>query len=218
MAFPVGGWEGEALVRADLSLADRWSAHAIGGVQRYATGALAPRDALVGARALLLSRDDLSISVAPRLSIPVGNVSDTFAFQPGSTGSFDPALGGDLVVGGKVLGVVEGQARWPLYAGADGVRQGPFARGDLRGAVRLGEWVAAVGTSTVLSWPSDVGTRGFTEFAATASASWTPFDRHGFGLQLRAPVWTNGENYRLAVALGWSAVWRRREAHGHGGA
>ncbi len=217
-AFPESGWEGEALARVDVELTKRWSVHALGGVQRFPWGAVAARDALVGARVRLVQEDDLAIALAPRLSVPLGSVGDGLAFNPGSTGSFDPALGGDLVYGGKWLLVLDGQTRVPLYAGADDILQGPFVRGDVRGAVRAGDGVVAVGTSTVLAWPADDGLGGFTEVAATLGGVIAPFKRHAFGAQLRAPVWTNGENYRLAVATNWSAVWggkKKTEEHKH---
>jgi hypothetical protein len=211
VAIPEGGWDGALQGRVDVALGRQWGLHALGGVVRYPWGDVSPRDALVGTRWQFVSKDDVAASLSPRVSLPLGNVSDAFVGQPGATGSVDPALGADLYVGGTWIVALEGSGRVPLYEGADGLRQGPFARGELRGARRVGDWVGALGLGSALGFPAEDGTGGFTEVTAVAAASFAPWKRHALSARVGVPVWTNGENYRVSVLLGWSAVWLRKE-------
>ena len=50
-----------------------------------------------------------------------------------TTGSVDPTLAADLVVGSRAIVMVGGNVRAPVVQGRDQLRQGIFARGDLRG-------------------------------------------------------------------------------------
>lgn len=203
------GLELQGIVGVEVPLGSRVAVVGWGGVQRHADGSLDPRDATVAALWLPISSPRLMVRLQPGLSIPTGGIGSGLYFTPLSTASVDPWLSADVVYGEGWLGSASLIGRVPLYDGWDRRRQGPFVRGDLRGARRLGFGVAFLGASAVRQAPSDpVGAvPDFAELAATAGAVANLAERWSATAQLRLPLWASAEATRqLSGGLSVRAV------------
>ena len=90
----------------------------------------------------------------------------------------------------------------PVVEGRDGRRQGAYARGDLRGAVRVGVAVPWLGVSGLRQAPHTNGRGALWELAAVAGASFDVSKRTGLSAQARVPLWTDAsERYVVAPGL-----------------
>lgn len=204
-----GGLEIQGIAGIEVPLWPRLSAVAWGGLQRHTDGSLDPRDATLAALWLPVSSPRLTVRLRPGLSIPTGGIGSGLYFTPLSTASVDPWLSADGVYGEAWLASASLIGRIPLYDGWDRRRQGPFLRGDLRGARRLGFGVAFLGLSAVRQAPSDpVGSvPDFSELAATAGGVANLSERWSATVQLRLPLWASAEATRqLSGGLGLRAV------------
>jgi hypothetical protein len=115
-----------------------------------------------------------------------------------------------------VLGLFGVQAQFPVVAGRDGVLQGPFARADLRGALRQGIVVPWVGVSGLRQSAQDNGRNGLWELAAVAGAVVEVSDTTGIALQARVPLWTDAtQRYWVAPGLAVRQVLGRKAETEH---
>ena len=207
--FGAVGVEGMAGLRGEVSVGHALGLVAAGGAQRWSNGDLDVRDGLVGLSWAAVTTDKAILRVQPGVGIPVGSVGSSLAFQSLSTGSFDPWVTASAVYGGAWLGLASVEARVPLYAGFDGVRQGWFGRSDLGLARRFSKVVATVGGSAVTRAPGEDPSGAFTELAATAGAVWAPVERWSFSLNARVPF-VGVSHYQFAAGLGVTAVVGKR--------
>ncbi len=208
LASPRGGLEAQAILGVEVPVSHTVAAVAWGGVLRRPEGTVEARDATLAALWLPVSRDDLTIRLQPGLSIPTGGLGGGLGFNPLSTASIDPWFAGDLLVGTSWMGGLSVVTRVPLYEGWDGVRQGPFVRGDVRLARRFAKTVAFVGVSGVRQAPGTPA-RGadFAEAAVTAGAVVAWGQRWSLTPQLRVPLWASTETARqVSGGLGVRAV------------
>ena len=108
---------------------------------------------MVGASYRPIDRPDLSLSLRPGLTLPVGPSGPTASFVPGTTGSPDPWLAAALFAGERWLFAGQTSARVPLVAGRDGVVQGTWVRLDLGLGRRLppGRQAPGVSATTTLA-------------------------------------------------------------------
>lgn len=214
--FGPGGTAAALALRGEVAVTERLWPTVNGGLLRTFTGDLRLRDLQVGARWLPVRGDTLVVAVEPGLSLPLGSVGADAGFLPTTSGSVDPTLKADVVVGAQWLALAGVQARAPVVDGRDGVRQGPFARADLRGAARFGDAVPFVGASVLRQAPHADGRGAFSEVAASAGVSLTLGERTGLGASLRVPLWTDAtERYALAPAISLRQVLGKRADDQH---
>ncbi len=187
---------------------------ASGGAQRWDSGAVDPRDGRIALGFKPVREAALTLSIEPGVSLPLGSVGAPLGFVPLSTGSVDPWLSATLIGGGAWLGVVSVEGRAPLYAGRDGVVQGPFGRADLLGARRFGTVVPWLGVSTVGRTAGSNDTGAFWEISPVAGATWGFADRWAGSLTLRVPV-LGGAEYAVAGGLSVRAVIGKRASGEH---
>lgn len=171
-------------------------------------GQVLARDTILNAVWLPVAEAEATLTVRAGASLPTGRLGSDISFTPFSTRSVDPHVVVSGVAGGAWLGLADLEARVPLYAGPDDVRQGAWLRGDLRGARRLGKGAVWAGASSVRVTPTDTGFGAFTEVAAVAGGAWTPGERLGLNAQLRVPVYgaPSDAPYDLAAGLGLTWV------------
>lgn len=193
-ALPAGT-ESQFMVGGDLAVTSFSTVNLMVGVQRHHGGQIDPRDALLTWRATVFSTDTLTWRVEPGVTIPTGGLGSGLLFTPLSSSSVDPYLSTDLIVGGQLLGVFTARARVPMYDGWDLRRQGPFLRGDARGAYRIGDVIPGAGISALRVLPSDpVGSvADHAELAAMASVVWALHKRWSLAGQTRIPMWVAGD-------------------------
>lgn len=206
------GVEGMAGLRGELSVGNGLGVVVAGGAQRWSDGDIDLRDGLLAMSWAALASDKLIVRVQPGVGVPLGAVGSPLAFQSLSTGSFDPWVTGSVVYGGAWLGLASVEARVPLYAGFDGVRQGWFGRSDLALARRFSKVVATVGGSAVTRTEGEDPAGAFGELAVTAGAVWAPVDRWSFSLNGRVPF-VGVTHYTFAVGLGVTAVVGKKADH-----
>ena len=200
------GADGQAAqlgLRGEVSLAKGVLSTVNGGVLRTLQGDVWVRDVQLGLRLLPFKKDTLLWAIEPGFSVPVGSIGADAGPLPTTSGSVDPTLNSDLVVGAKVLGLLGAQLRVPVVAGRDDLLQGPYARVDLRGALRQGRVVPSLGLSGLRQAPHSNGTGALWELAAVAGASIELGKTTGLGVSLRVPLWTDATE-RYAVAPGLS--------------
>jgi hypothetical protein len=163
-----------------------------------------------------LRTDTVVLSVEPGVSFPTGSIGASAGPLQTTTGSVDPTLAADLVVGSRAIVMVGGNVRAPVVQGRDQLRQGIFARGDLRGGLRAGDFVPWLGASSLRQTPAANGTGTLSEIAAIAGLWWTPLESSGLGAQVRVPVWTNAtELYPFAAGVTWRSVFRAKGKDDH---
>ena len=209
-------WAAQGNVRGELALQERLQLTLGFGGLRSSAGELRLRDTRLGARALAVRRDYLMIAVEPGVTFPTGSIGANAGPLPTTTGSVDPDLLVDAVVGSQVLGMWGAQARVPIVKGRDDLRQGAYLRSDLRLGVRLGHIVPWLGASGLVQMPSTRGNDGLRELAAVGGAWWTVSDVVGLGLQARVPVVTDAsQTYPVAVGALCRTVFRARSKEDH---
>ena len=186
----------------EYALSPRVALDAGFGLQRRSDGSLDPRDATMSVTWRALNTDTLVLNVRPGLSIPTGGLGTGFAFTPLSTASVDPRLRVDAAIGSTWLFLPSFTTRVPVYKGWDDRLQGPFLRGDLRGARRFSDVVPWVGLSLShqMEGSHPLFTPPMTELAGTVGAFWAIAERWGVSAQGRAPLWVDG-----AASPIWSA-------------
>jgi len=173
-----------------------------GGVLRTLAGPVRVRDLQLGARFLPVRTDTLVVAVEPGASLPMGSVGADAGPLPTTTGSIDPTLTADVVAGGTVLGLFGIQSRFPVSDGRDGLRQGAFARADVRGAYRVGRVVPWAGVSGLRQAPDDDGRGALWEVASVAGAAFELSASTGLTVHVRVPVWTDAsQRYLVAPGL-----------------
>lgn len=182
----------------------RWSASASTGA--WYQGSFNSRDTVVQANFRALDKPSLSWVVSPGASFPTGSAGKGLAFTPLSSGSVDPWLSTDLVVGGTWLAALSAQGRVSLYDGLDGAKQTPYGTVTLRGARRLGRVDAVPSVGVAASGAVD----SFSELALNAGIVWAPNERWGLSADLRYPLVAE---YDWAIGLGVRRVFG--EGHGH---
>ena len=176
---------------------------------RTLRGDVLPRDVQAGLRWLPVRTDTWVLAVEPGLSFPVGSIGADAGPLPTTSGSVDPTPKADVIAGAKWLALAGVQARLPVVAGRDDLLQGPFARADLRGAVRQGRVVPWVGTSLLRQAPHANGAGALWELSAIGGASIELGETTGLGVTLRVPVWTDAsEPYVIAPGLSLRQVLR----------
>jgi hypothetical protein len=197
-------------VRAEVAAAQRLLPTLNGGVLRTFDGTLLVRDLQLGARWLPARSDTLVVAVEPGVSLPVGSIGADAGPLPTTSGSVDPTLAADLIVGGTALLMAGVQTRLPVVAGRDGLRQGPFARGDVRGAWRAGAVVPWAGLSLLRQAPHADGRGDLWELAAVAGASLELSENTGLGATVRVPLVSDATRpYTLAPGLSVRQVFGR---------
>jgi len=173
-----------------------------GGILRTLAGPVRVRDLQVGTRFLPVRSDTRVVAVEPAVTVPLGPFSADAGPLPTTTGSVDPTLKADVVAGGTVLGLLGIQSRFPVSDGRDGLRQGAFARADLRGAYRLGRVVPWAGVSGLRQAPHDDGRGALWELASVAGAAFELSESTGLTAHIRVPVWTDAsQRYMVAPGL-----------------
>lgn len=166
------------------------------------------RDALVTVPVRLVDAPDKVIRVHPGVSLPLGSVQEGAAFRPLSTGSVDPWIGSDVMVGGAWLGMGSVQVRAPVYTGSDGRLQGLFVRADARAARRLGASVLWAGVSYARVGADDKGAGSFEEVAGVAGAVVAAGDAWSVSGVTRVPLWIAGrtEDYSFSAGINLQTV------------
>jgi len=218
-----GGVETMTGLRVSAPFTARWSAEAGAGVL-LGSRASSVMDPALGASWLAARSARALVRLGAAATLPVGNaVSGGLGLAARSTRSVDPRLGVSAVVGATWLGVAQANARVPLYAGGDDLRQGAFLRGELDLARRLGgDWVVWGGASALGNLPDESGGGDFVEVAGVAGALWNINRQFALGPRLRVPVWGGeaGVAYPVAAGLTLRFVSKGEEedgAHGHDG-
>ena len=166
------------------------------------------RDTVLDVVWMPVAQADKAVTVRAGASLPTGRLGPNISFTPFSSRSVDPHLVVSGVAGGTWLGMVDLEARTPLYAGPDGITQGAWLRGDVRAARRLPRAAVFAGASSVRVTPASIGTGAFTELAAVAGGAWTPAEDIGLNFQVRVPVYgaPAGTAYDLAAGIGLTWV------------
>ena len=208
--------------RFELALNPRWSGSFSAAAHRWHDGDLAMRDGLLQGTWQVVDTPTRMVRVHPGLTLPLGAVSSGVAFSPTTTGSFDPWLSADALVGGTWLGGASATVRAPFAAGSDGRRQGLRLRVDVRGARRTSRGVGWVGLSNLVQGPGEVFAS--TSYGLEAIAGWVfePTETWSVTALLRVPLLdrtTFGQDYRGAGGLALARVNRPREkeeVHGPG--
>jgi len=214
--FGPGGTAAQLGLRGEVAVAPWLLPTLNGGILRTLAGPVRVRDLQLGARLLPVRDDALVIAVEPGLSVPLGSVGADAGPLPTTSGSVDPTLKADVVAGGQVLGLFGVQAQFPIVEGRDGLRQGPFARADLRGALRQGIVVPWLGMSGLRQAPHANGGGSLWELAAVAGAVVEISDTTGLAAQVRVPVWTDAtERYWVAPGLAVRQVIGRKVEDAH---
>lgn len=198
----------QVALNAEVGLTRRWSLRLNLPAQGGTGTGWSPWDAVVGASYRPIDRPDLSLSLRPGLTLPVGPSGPTASFVPGTTGSPDPWLAAALFAGERWLFAGQTSARVPLVAGRDGVVQGTWVRLDLGLGRRLGAVTAVASASGVERRNDDTGRGGFTEVAAQAETIWAFAPEWAGSVQLRTPLWMTTESpYAVAGGLSLTRVW-----------
>jgi hypothetical protein len=178
--------------RLDLALSPRLSgSFAIAG-QRWYDGSFAVRDGFLLVSIDVIDEPDRVLRIKPGLTLPVGAVSSGLDLSPLTTGSFDPWLQVDALIGGTWIGGLTGTLRAPLSRGSDGLRQGPRLRLDLKGARRFAPGVAWTGLTSVAQAGGEVTDQ--TSFELSLAGGWV-HELNGqwaLGLNLRIPLVERG--------------------------
>ena len=188
------------------------------GLQRRFDGSLDLRDGTFDVTWRAVNAPTVVVNVRPGVSIPTGGLGGGFAFTPLSTASIDPRLSVDAALGASWLVLPSVSTRVPFYRGWDDRLQGPFVRGDLRGARRFGDVVPWVGVSASHQAEGSHPrfTPAFSELAATVGAFWSIGERWGVSAQGRAPLWIGGSAIRVwSVSLSGRYVIRRKPKGEH---
>jgi len=209
--FGPGGTAAQLGLRGEIGVTESVLPTINAGLLRTLAGPVLVRDLQLGARTLPVRTADVVLAIEPGLSLPTGSIGADAGPLPTTSGSVDPTLKADLIVGAKVLGLAGVQARFPVIEGRDGLRQGPFARADLRGAVRQGIAVPWLGTSLLRQAPHADGRGDLWEVAVTAGVSIELSDTTGVGALVRVPVWTDATApYSVAPGLSVRQVLGRK--------
>lgn len=218
---PRGGITAQLGLRAEVPFSHRLGASVLGGIQRELDGSIVPRDTIVAATWVPVSTDELSVRLQPGISLPTGGLNRDLLFTPMSTSSFDPWIGADVYYGRAWLVGVSGVARVPVYRGWDLRRQGPFVRGELRGARRMGGWVPSAGLSVARQAPAvpddALNTPDFADLAAVAGALVNISERASVAGMVRAPLWASEGSPRVfagGATLRW-VIGNPPEGHEH---
>ncbi len=200
--FGSGGSAVQLGLRGEVSVAKGVLPTVNAGMLRTMEGQVRVRDLQLGVRWLPVSKDTLLVAVEPGVSVPLGSVGADAGPLPTTSGSVDPTAKADLVAGARVLGLVGVQARAPLAEGRDGLRQGPYARVDLRGGLRQGIAVPWVGVSGLRQAPHGNGAGSLWEVAGIAGVSLSVSETTGVGALVRVPLWSDAsEPYWVAPGL-----------------
>ncbi|MFT4624546.1 MAG: hypothetical protein ACI8PZ_003205 [Myxococcota bacterium] len=201
------GVEAQLALSARIPLSDRVALRPVISMNRSSKGNIAARDGLLLVPIRLVDTATTRLSVSPGLNLPIGSVGAGTQFTPLSTGSVDPWLGVDAISGSAWLVSASVAVRTPLYAGTDGVRQGPYVRTALRGARRIGQGGAAwLGVSPVVGTPSSDGRGSFAEVAAVAGGTIPLGATWALTPQTRVPLWQVTSSYAVSFGLSVSAV------------
>lgn len=200
-----GGLESMLLLGVEVPVSHHVAPVAWFGVQRRADGAFEARDGILAVQIQPVSRPDFGLRIQPGISIPTGGIGGGLTITPLSTGSVDPWLAADAVVGTDWMLGGSMVTRVPIYRGNDGVRQGPFIRGDLRFARRLAYAVPMIGVSAVRQAPGQDMRAGpsFTELAGTLASVFHVGPKWSLTVQGRIPLWlSQGAPRVLSAAVG----------------
>ena len=136
--------------RLDLALRSRVAGSFTLAAQRWYDGSYAVRDGFLLATIDVVNKPTRVLRVKPGVTLPIGGVSAGLSVTPLTTGSFDPWLQVDALVGGTWIGGATLTVRAPVFEGSDAVRQGVRSRLDLKGARRLGPGVGWFGATGVV--------------------------------------------------------------------
>ncbi len=203
-----------------VPLSDQLHLTGRGGVFRNSNGTLTARDGQLGAAWFAVSGAAFTVKVRPGISLPLGGVAAGLEFTMLSSGSVDPVLGVDLLVGGAWMVATSIEGRVTLYPGFDEIRQGPYGRLDVKVARRLGEAVLFAGISGVGQRRYDNGVGAFAEISPVAGAVLAVSERWSLTAQARVPVWTDTTPHPYFAAGGVGVtrvVGKVAENHTHGG-
>jgi len=201
-------------------LSDALHLTARAGMFRAADNAITARDGQLGAAWFAVAKPAFTLKVRPGVSVPLGGVAAGMEFTMLSSGSFDPVVGVDVMVGGAWLFVTTLEGRVALYPGFDDVLQGPYGRLDLKGARRVGDAVIFAGISGVGQQRYDNGLGAFAEVSPVAGTVISVSERWSLTAQARVPIWTDTTPgpYFVAGGLGvTTVVGKVAENHVHGG-
>lgn len=217
-------FESMAMVSVSAPVNARLTPRVVLGAHRHENGELDLRDGVVGLGWTVVAKDTFVLKVEPGLNLPIGSLEDDgLAFTPLSTTSVDPFVQVDVVYGATYLIGSTLSARFPVYAGSDGVRQGAFSRLDVWGARRFGDVVPWVGVSAVgLAASEPIGApAAFAELAALGGAVFHLAPRWSVTAQTRLPVPEVATRQAVrgpAFGIGVSAVigGRKEEEHHEG--
>jgi hypothetical protein len=194
----------QAGLQAYAPLTKRLGATAwVGGV-RLPNGDLNALDAWIAAPIRVVDKPEFVLRLAPALSLPLGGGARGVTSSQGS-GSLDPAAQIDAVGGGAWVGIGLAQARVPVVAGRDEVRDGVSLRADAKVGRRLDGWIPSVGLSVLHQSPDADDNRGFDELAAVAGAVVHLGDAWALEASARVPV-TGGAEYWVAGQVGVTYV------------
>ncbi len=181
-------------------------------LHRRSDGSVGARDSLLLVPVHVVESATLRVRVVPGVSFPTGSFGEETGFVQLSTGSVDPWLGGDALVGGEWLAGFGVTSRLPVVAGTDGDRQGVYARANARVARRFGAGGAAwLGVSPVTALPSSSGGGDFSELAIIGGVTVPLGEAWALMPRLRVPAWQSAGTYAASVGLSVSTVFGGRD-------
>jgi len=200
--FGADGAAAQVGLRGEVGVTDSLLPTINAGLLRTLAGPVRVRDLQLGARFLPARSDSLVVAVEPGLSLPLGSIGADAGPLPTTSGSVDPTLKADLIAGGAWLAIAGLQARFPVVDGRDALRQGPFARADLRAARRIGVTVPWLGLSGLRQAAHADGRGSLWELAAIAGVAVHLGDTTSLGALVRVPMWTDATStYVVAPGL-----------------
>jgi hypothetical protein len=201
-----GAWtsQGPVLVamgRLDLAVRDKVSGSFSIGGQRWYDGSFAIRDGFLLAAVDVINEPDRVLRVKPGLTLPIGAVSSGLSVTPLTTGSFDPWLQVDALIGGTWLGGGTLTVRAPVSKGSDGVRQGVRGRVDLKGARRTAKGVGWAGATSVVQGGGELTADTSLELSLAGGWVHELNDNWVLGVDGRVPVFTRNLGAAHYVAM-----------------
>lgn len=191
-------------IGAEVPISSRVGGRALTGVFLDTSGTFSLRDVQLALPVLAVRKPTAVWRIAPGLSLPLGSVSSRYDYTLLTTGSLDPTLTSDLIVGGSWLMLLDGSVRVPLHPGFDRIRQGVYGRTGARVARRLGGGAVAMGLSLGGQQQRGLTSPGFVELAGVASLQAPLNERWGLGIDARVPMWTGDTPSPYLAALSLS--------------
>ncbi len=184
-----GGLVGMGSGRFEIAINSRISASLTASGQRWTNGSYALRDGFLDASFDVINEPSRVLRVKPGLTLPLGTVTSDTSFSPMTTGSFDPWLQLEGLVGGTWIGGLNLTLRAPVYRGTDGVRQGTRLRIDAKGARRTARGVGWAGVTSTAQTGGEVYDSASIEVEVAGGWFFDISDRWGLGLDVRIPVY-----------------------------